>query len=94
MLLKLCLHPYSTLNIIVSISTAKDESMKFHSRPYSKMLVALAVTKVKEGCLWLSSVAADQLVVHSPRPEQANRLPLSFQVGSSALMAPGGSRES
>lgn len=101
MLLILCLHPYSTLNILESIISAKDKSVMFHSRPCSKMLSSLAVTKVKAEYLWLSSHVADQLLSHSDCKKcerlsgrQTNRLPLSFQVGSSALMAPGESRES
>lgn len=101
MLLTLCPHPYSTLNILESVISAKDESVMFHSRPCSKMLPSLAVTTVKAEYVWLSSHVADQLVSHPDCNKseqlsggQANRLPLSFQVGSSALTAPGGSRES
>lgn len=67
-LLKLMLrpHPYSPLNILASISGAKDESMQFHPRSCSEMLLALA--KGKEVHLpWLRPHVADQLMVHPPR---------------------------
>lgn len=69
-LLKLMLrpHPCSPLNILASISGAKDESMPFHPRSCSAMLLALAVAKGKEAHLpWLRPHVADQFMARPPR---------------------------
>lgn len=73
MFLKLCPHPYSTLNILESIISAKDESVTSHSRPCSKVLLSLAEMEVKEEYLGLSSHVADQLVSH-PDCDRCERL--------------------